>query len=354
MKSVDCPHCGTRTWSHAIVDSRCPTCQSKLTEKHPEASSRPTPQRSQAPGSPDNGSGHAKPARELLLRFPCPSCDRWLTVPIRSLGLAECCPACRNDLVIPTLDESVAGLDILHQCAGFGKGRVSDFATAFTTKALPPEANITTPKTPPAPPPPPPKQRVTEPAAIVRRAKEKDSDRPTPPPRRDPASPFFRERKNDTSEHPSSDTPFAADYMPEHKAAKRQAAHWQGYDLSPRVTRYVVWGCIWAAPFLPAVLYGLSAQRPEAFAGLFCCLAVPWYFVAPYVGYICVPYVLAALYRSVRCPGCGESHQLVSQWSCGCGYNDHRQRHLYLFRCPNCRRCLGRFNCTVCDCTILL
>lgn len=85
-------------------------------------------------------------------------------------------------------------------------------------------------------------------------------------------------------------------------------------------------------------------------------LVVFWFFAAAYPARWIATFaslrLLAALIHTARCPGCGEQYPLVEQWMCRCGYHDHRERHAFLFRCPQCRERLGGMNCERCEATI--
>lgn len=83
--------------------------------------------------------------------------------------------------------------------------------------------------------------------------------------------------------------------------------------------------------------------------------AALWYFI---IGRLVAKFLpqqlLAGLISTVACPRCSELHDLTTEWSCGCGYKDHRQINAYAFTCPNCGNRIGHFDCPRCDATILL
>src|SRR5688500_18327121 len=77
------------------------------------------------PTAPPNKNGSAPKrtplsanAKELCLRFVCPQCQHWLSVPIRSLGMTDKCPGCQTVVRIPALDGYVVGLDEVFKVRG--------------------------------------------------------------------------------------------------------------------------------------------------------------------------------------------------------------------------------------------
>ena len=71
-------------------------------------------------------------------------------------------------------------------------------------------------------------------------------------------------------------------------------------------------------------------------------------------GYWIARWLVPAFVAHVRCPGCEEDIDPVGVWHCGCGYRDHRERHLLAFRCPLCGSRPGHINCPRCSATIIL
>ncbi len=58
-----------------------------------------------------------------------------------------------------------------------------------------------------------------------------------------------------------------------------------------------------------------------------------------------VPLILERkLIQLVECDACGESFDMVSTWSCGCGFVHWKPRHAFS-RCSNCK---GEFNWVQC------
>lgn len=55
--------------------------------------------------------------------------------------------------------------------------------------------------------------------------------------------------------------------------------------------------------------------------------------------------------QDAECPHCGEVIDLVSIWSCGCGFVTWEPRH-GLSACPDCRKVYDRLQCPRCDASI--
>jgi hypothetical protein len=353
MTGAICGKCGAQLSLEAIAFG-CPICKSRSIDGADSPVWPPT----RTPKEKSNGDGAAKRdggVEELLLRFLCTSCCTPLTVPLRSLGIQEKCPGCRQPLTVPTLNDRVVGLDVVINWAGATKAQASYNSTAARKKssvdnAAPESSGPAKPPPPPRDPPKTYKQNSTSPNPTPKR-----NPSPSKEGERDPASPYYRVR-------PDVNVPTAEPIEPEPDPAPAKPGAREdrsGPYISPRFMRYFVYGGIWVGPFVPIVLLaltGLASQNADGILGGLCfgaCFGVPWFFAAPWVAYFLTPWVLAAIYSSVRCPHCGESHPLVSRWSCGCGYNDHCDRHVLLFRCPKCSSRIGSYNCSVCEATIL-
>lgn len=85
---------------------------------------------------------------------------------------------------------------------------------------------------------------------------------------------------------------------------------------------------------------------PKAIAAVL----VVWLIVGRWIARWLLPLVISTL----RCPGCDEELDCVKVWNCGCGYHDHRERHVLGFACPKCGKTCGHVDCPRCDATILL
>jgi hypothetical protein len=369
MTAVSCPRCGSKV-SGGTPASACPRCHAHPPRRAEEGISRhsPLPDSDKWPPEnppttseePFNSYGSSKPQkahRELLLRFACASCRASLTVPLRSLGIEEKCPGCKESLVTPTLDDQVVGWEAILQSLGSPKPRPRSRAQAPAHRdvAAPPQSAATNS---PIPPP------------LVSPPDGKRQPSPTPPPaaasstaaspsKRDTASPFFRTKPDAAQERVEAveavvvPTPTKSPALPSPR----------GPNLSPRLMSYVVYYALWLGPFLASALIFflgvLITNRNRGMHGLAaatggcCCLGHVWLLGGWWIARLCTPFVMAALYGSIRCPGCGEAHPAISRWSCGCGYKDHRDRNFFLFRCPKCGNRFGHFDCPVCDVTIL-
>lgn len=362
MSGAICAKCGARLSLDALGNSGCPVCESRASSEVNSETAYWPPKSRQSPhesnGSnrssqrerPSNGTATSKKddgPRELLLRFLCPSCAAALTVPLRSLGINEKCPGCREPLTVPTLDDDVVGFDLLRNSAGAHRP-----CARGPTKFADSETRTTAPESPTRPPVSPPLVDVKKNGGHAATSSEpsKSSSSPTRHSERDPSSPFFRvklEEHRHTEDHvESADAPAPATRT---GGARRVSS---STSLNPRHARYFVYYFIVLAPFLNVLLMPITHVIINA--GISLLIAFIWLFIGRWIARVLTPLVLAAVFRSVRCPGCGESHPFVSQWNCTCGYHDHRQRHLLLFRCPKCSADHGYFDCPVCQATILL
>jgi hypothetical protein len=121
-----------------------------------------------------------------------------------------------------------------------------------------------------------------------------------------------------------------------------------------RVSRMFFW-TIRIAPLLAFLLLGTVAQilpspLGEGIAGFFAFAFVGWVFVGGYAALWLTPLFVS----TISCPGCQEDIDPVDVWACGCGYKDHRERHVLSFKCPKCKNRIGHFDCPRCSATILI
>ncbi len=106
--------------------------------------------------------------------------------------------------------------------------------------------------------------------------------------------------------------------------------------------RKVYWG-----PLLGlALLFLLWTSASTALAWVF----GAWLLLGRPIAYLLVPLLVSTL----MCPGCGEEIDAVDIWNCGCGFHDHRERHILAGSCPACGKAAGKINCPRCACTLLL
>lgn len=344
MQGNNCPHCGANFSAQAPPNSCCSVCWGSLSAET------------------NSSSQNGIPSRELLLRFPCPSCCSSLTTPLRSLGIQEKCPGCRQPVTVPTLDAQVVGIEVVRNAFGPVNSRTGSFShtrksetrplstgESDADKTLPPNrpSRVTSTAEVITPPPVPPYPRDTN-HTERRHPKANINPAVSRPKRRDRTSPFFN-ADDDNPQSPverTETTPEQSEFV---GSARRT---YSGSSINPRHARYIVYYFIRFAPYINVLM--LPITFPLGHAGPSYLFAFVWFFIGRWVADRITPIVLAAVFRSVRCPGCGESHPFVSQWNCSCGYHDHRLRHLLLFKCPKCSLPHDHFNCPACDATILL
>lgn len=117
------------------------------------------------------------------------------------------------------------------------------------------------------------------------------------------------------------------------------------FDISssPRLVWYASYWLLWLGP--PVMSCGLFVL---SFGTENMILTIPlgllswgWLLIGWRVSRFLADVVTSIFISTLCCPGCGEHHQAVSRWSCGCGYTDHRERHVMMFRCPKCGGTLG-------------
>lgn len=77
---------------------------------------------------------------------------------------------------------------------------------------------------------------------------------------------------------------------------------------------------------------------------------VLWLILGRWIAEWLVPFCVSTL----SCPRCDEEVDCVNVWNCGCGYHDHRERHVLGRACPKCGQKTGYVNCPRCDATMLL
>lgn len=326
-------------------------------------------------------SGASSPAaKELCLRFVCPQCQHWLSVPIRSVGMTDQCPGCRAAVKIPALDGYVVGLDevvkargerqavalgcacptcdaivpltmtdygrSLH-CGGCGEWFVLQVQTAAPVNHANPTATPRKEKQPRAKTAGNGGQRVPPPVA--------------PPPVSPPPPPWQPE--DDWRRHSpfaGKDSTVEEEQLPEidellAKPSNLQSSRFEaGPRLSPRSARYFFRHGIWWGPTAAMLMIAVSSSEPGIAVFLTGLVFGPfWFVVGGLLSRLLTPVILANILRTVRCPGCGDQLPAVGRWSCGCGYHDHRERNVFLFKCPKCSSRVGHTDCPRCDSTIL-
>jgi hypothetical protein len=120
-------------------------------------------------------------------------------------------------------------------------------------------------------------------------------------------------------------------------------------SLTRRLPFWTTWAIYLGVFFLLGSLAGFDTKNERP---LFALAAVIW--IIPRVGWLCSQWLASFFFPTITCPGCHEVLEAVGIWKCGCGYQDHRERHVLRFQCPLCQGCLGRTDCPRCGATILL
>ncbi|MEX2140461.1 MAG: hypothetical protein WD894_14455 [Pirellulales bacterium] len=322
----------------------------------------------------------AAAAKELCLRFVCSRCQHWLSVPIRSMGMIDKCPGCQTVVKIPALDGYVVGLEEVLKARGERQGVVlgcrcptcqtivqaakADYGRPlhcggcgewFVLQVQ--SVDAPHPTKPTATP-----RKENQPRAAVGTAGGQQLPPPVPPPPSNPPPPPAQP-EDDWRRH----SPFAVsassaedDELPEidellAKPSNLQSSRFEaGPRLSPRWARYFFRYGIWWGPTAAMLLIGASSSEPALALFLIGISFVPlWFVVGGLLSRLLTPVILASILRTVRCPGCGDQLPAVGRWSCGCGYHDHRERNVFLFKCPKCSGRVGHIDCPRCDSTIL-
>jgi predicted RNA-binding Zn-ribbon protein involved in translation (DUF1610 family) len=244
-------------------------------------------------GSPSSSPLQASPVSELMLRFSCPGCQHRLLVSLRHLGLQSQCPHCGALVQAPPLTPQVVGYAALVQAE---------------RPALPrPSASLRV-SSPPA---------ASAPRGSYRLAKL--------------LTRFFQFLGG--LRLPRLSLP----------PLRRLGRFLTGLDI--RSARWVTLG------LYLLISVGLVVLSNAIMVGVFSLATVLWLLGGFFLLQAVVP---SLLYPTYTCPGCHEVLESVGIWKCGCGYQDHRERHLLQFQCPLCQGRLGRTDCPRCGATILL
>jgi hypothetical protein len=295
---------------------------------HPNDPDRTTGQSAAEPPS-----GNAKaPARakELCLRFSCPSCARVVSAPLERMGQEEACPGCRTRFEIPYVDPGVNGFEV-------ARGFVFAFMTpppqaplrgkpAHAEGAKPTTASSTTPQ-------------PTAAAPIDSTAQAQHHT----------DSGFADFLRGPAGNQPNSNGPQIVVTAPtiHHRHIRQIPSLVNLLGRYPRMTRRVVGFTTWLGP--PALVFAM--KNPGEMLVI---LAIVWFLWGYHLFRHIIPVIMALIVPRASCPYCYEFHDLAGVWNCACGYRDHRVRHFYLYRCPSCSSRLGHFNCPRCHVTILM
>jgi hypothetical protein len=285
----------------------------------------------------------------------CPNCERPIWVNLADLSRSFHCSQCGTWLrakVQPNGTRKHIEFGYAATEGSTAKPSSSDVRPEFLTDRMAAPQETQPPRKPPI------REAVNWEAAAAGYAPHSSPTMPAagPPPggrqTHDPrlaASPFVGYEPEPSDE--SSEQPFE---MPESNI-DRAATVRTGSRLSPRLVRMAILYSLWWGPivFVFSVLL-LEGSPPIAYilCGIF--MALPWFWWSPWFIIPVMRGVLVAMFPTFACPGCHEPHSAVDVWRCSCGYQDHREKNVFLFKCPNCRGRIGRVDCPKCDSTILL
>jgi|SRR5580704_10012790 hypothetical protein len=110
------------------------------------------------------------------------------------------------------------------------------------------------------------------------------------------------------------------------------------------------WTLFWLLVSIPVVaVVGENIKSLAPFVTVVCSFFF-WLILGRRIAFRLVPLFVSR----VKCPGCHEEISSVSVWNCACGFNDHREQHLFSKRCPKCGRLASHIDCPRCSSTILL
>jgi hypothetical protein len=306
-----------------------------------------------------NGQSAARPrgktpqgvSPELQLRFTCPSCQHRLSAPLRSLGVKDACPGCAKPLRIPLLSAAVLGLDIVAKhvpvnasaplwpttCPGCHKQLTLTVTELDKPRPCPHcgrKVAVRLAAVADGPQAAPVKQNVAVAPAAFQPAPAASPSAP-PPPAALPAPPPAIHNVPAVAAEPEPQTVYAS--------APQRASRGGGVYI-PHKARWMMLGIHWIGMLL---FIFLATIKP-----VFVLVIILW--IIPFIGGKIRRALVRLLIPSFSCPGCGEVHECVGIWKCGCGYQDHRERHILSIKCPLCGNWLGGTACRRCGATILL
>lgn len=293
---------------------------------------------------------------ELLLKFHCSDCGQKLNISVdRSNTNMHDCPSCGSPVKIPPIDGNVGGVGKILQ-ANPEKIRVACPECGRTSKTPVRSAlkkwRCPACKTPA-------KLKL---AAHTVKVTVKSSSLPGTAPF---AVKAIRETSEDLSEtadweqtndmesivascEPETEAVVYGSTPPKQSATSRLSGFLSG--LSPRTLTWVIWFILQ----FPVLLFILLPLAQKSMNIAIVILTIAWFI--PRLG-ICtrLTWLIMTLFmKSFRCPHCDEEYEAVSRWGCSCGYVDHKDQHIYGFKCPQCKSVCGHYNCRRCEATILL
>lgn len=266
------------------------------------------------------------------------------------------CPGCSNVVAVPSLDDKIAGLDIVLKACGAA-------STIEAWAAVCPECS----------------NNVRVDLAKVEKAftcskcgcqlrATLAADRPTAKDHSRATDTNASSNTNgNTSSHPganerpsaaygqcepspqewlaaAAEEPFVPPFMtrPIHSPPNGGPQPWPMQRPAAWISRAVYWGV-----FI-LLFFGGTAVR------MFPIVFLSFIWVVPRVGGSLSRFVASFCVDAVSCPRCQEVYECMAIWNCSCGYHDHEEQHLLRFKCPMCANRIGRINCQRCDSTILL
>lgn len=328
---------------------------------------------------PGQSAAFHSPVPELCLRFRCAHCDAVLSVPVAQLQQPDQrCPSCAAELVPPTIDRETAGVaDILerfpariesrcphcnHKLAGTSaqlrtRSRCPGCRVWLTLKLVedPPDEVETVAETPN-------RRTVVVSTDESQQTRHGVSARDTRSARDQPSQPadvsdspvLPRRPLVSTEPEPVFDESAAVVYH--QNAGKVQSQSSRGprqitLFKSPRAVFLLIYFTLHGSPFLIYTFLIFSGSRPPAEVMGFVC---PWTLFGFYPSRRIARLLTPLLVSTFHCPHCHEEYEAVGRWTCGCGFTDHRERHVLRFRCPKCDGHLGYYNCDRCGSTIIL
>lgn len=293
---------------------------------------------------------------ELLLKFSCSHCEQVLNVGIERLAtIKSVCPRCDNPIQFPPLDRNVVGVETILQsnpetlrlhcpeCGRTSKTPVRAALKKWTCPVCKTPAKLKFAAH---------NVKVAAPSSIRNEMAPVaiKQTRITPEDLRETAD---WAQTNNTEEIVASREPDSEAVVYGSAPPKPSTtSHLSGFlsSLSPRTLTWVIWFILQ----FPVLLFILLPLAQKSMNIAIVILTIAWFI--PRLG-ICtrLTWLIMTLFmKSFRCPHCDEEYEAVGRWGCSCGYVDHKERHIFAFKCPMCKSLLGHANCERCDATILL
>lgn len=291
---------------------------------------------------------------ELWMRFRCEACGHILRTPVHKIISGRYrCPHCGSDREFPSLDEQIEGVAFILRSQeklpvdavpcpnGCGNLRVSAGLIGRSRRCDKCH------------------QRLT--LRLTFEEETNAAEEPSPPPQQNGrGSGLFARFVGTRSATPPAEAEPAFSAEPHSPDEQAPIVYGQNGASSPAATmsrarpfgsmragyRTIYWTNQLVIPWFLA----LAANSLHSML----LIAVFLVFVIPRSCRRISEFVASLVLGSFRCPGCHQDHEAVSRWQCGCGYVDHRERHILTMRCPLCKGRIGHVNCRYCDATIFV